>query len=215
MTHICIVGGGSALSQHVIQHYLDKGAWVSALCRHSGPSMTHERLKPYYKGDGVPKSLDIVITMCGKVRNATIKNMEYSEWEESISDNLSSVFYHLKNLLPEMHTEGNVVVVGSIVGSMGGYGCANYAAAKAGLVGLVNSVAVEYVDQGIVCNLLKLGYVNCGMGANLPEMVRQKITTKIPLRRFAKPSEVVQAIDFLGSTRYMTGEILTLSGGLR
>ncbi len=109
------------------------------------------------------------------------------------------------------------MVVGSVVGSTGGFGCCNYAAAKAGLVGLVRAAANEQAAKGTGTrvNLLELGYVDAGMGERLPEEVKNKSIRAIPLGRFARMDEVLDALDFLIRAPYMTGGVLTLAGGLR
>ena len=98
---------------------------------------------------------------------------------------------------------------------MGGYGCTNYAAAKAGLVGLVRGAANEWAKHQIMVNLLELGYVDSGMGAELNPRVRDAAVKSIPLGRFATEEDFVHAVEYLATTRYATGTVLTLAGGLR
>lgn len=208
--HVCIVGGGAALTAPVAEHFERRGDKVSKVYSKRGPC-------------GLPKSvaeidepIDVLVTMPGAVCNALLTDPTVAEadfWEPVIDANLTAVFRALRYGLPKMPDGGNVVVVGSVVGSTGGYGCANYAAAKAGLVGLVRAAANEVATRGVCVNLLELGYVECGMGARLESKVREKILPTIPLKRFARPEEVVDAIDFLAKIRYATGNIFVLAGG--
>lgn len=221
MTHGVVIGGGGAIAQTLIEHWLDRGWFVSAVCRTSLPCIEHERLTVYrcvdlctWKPNGSPTFVDAIVTLPGLSDNAKIENMTGGQWQSVIDSNMTAVFNPIKQLIPRLNGNANIVVVGSIVGSLGGYGCANYAAAKAGLKGFVKAAANELGSRGIVVNLLELGYVNAGMGEQLDEKVRAKVTETIPMRRFAHPKEVAQAIHFLAEVRYMTGNVLTFAGGL-
>ncbi len=159
---------------------------------------------------------DSLITFSGSVNNAKLVEMVGEQWDMVIEDTLSYVARSLAGGLIRMKDGGSVVIVGSIVGSTGGYGCANYAAAKAGLVGLVRAAANEMLERNIRVNLLELGYVEAGMGERLDDKVKQSIIKSIPMKRFAHVNEVIKAIDFLANdATYMTGGILQFAGGLR
>jgi NAD(P)-dependent dehydrogenase (short-subunit alcohol dehydrogenase family) len=178
---LCVWGGGGALAQEVIGHWLDQMdpacptsvTGIVAVCRRSTPDR-YQECHDYLKVVKIPggeehlKALgpfDALVVMPGTVMNAKLSDMSDHVWHESISGNLTAAFKALKLCLPLVKNDGSVVVVGSIVGSTGGYGCANYAAAKAGLVGLVRAAANEYAQFGIRVNLLEAGYIDCGMGA--------------------------------------------------
>lgn len=223
---LCIVGGGAALAKPLIEHftgdcgsgsdcYLDRAyperSDVTAVCRTTPPEVPGTNV--VFGLEGVEGHIDVLITLPGSVRNGRIEELSLDDWRSVVDATLNSVFEAFHRLLPRMTDGGNVVVVGSVVGSTGGYGCANYAAAKAGLVSLVRAAANEYLRLHI--NLLELGYVDIGMGARLPEKVKEKVRASIPLGRFATEEDVVLAVDFLARTKYMTGEKLTLGGGLR
>ena len=214
--HVVIAGGGAALAQPVIQHYLDQGSKVTAVCRVTTPAIQSDRLAVtteslYPEG----KYCQLLVTLLGKTADSRLAGMTDDDWRVVIERNLNGAFAALHYAAGWMVNGGNIVVVGSIIGSTGGYGCANYAAAKAGLVGLVRAAANELADRNICVNLLELGFVNCGLGASLKPEVKERARACIPLRRFAEPAEVVEAIAFLSAVRYMTGNTLTLAGGLR
>lgn len=156
---------------------------------------------------------DLLVTLTGRTADMRVGPGARAAWDGVIADTLTSVYDALANV--PVKDGGNVVVVGSVVGSTGGYGCANYAAAKAGLVGLVRSAALEWAGRGVCVNLLELGFMDAGMGARLPPKVRDRALPTIPLGRFGTEAEFVHAVEFLSTVRYMTGSVLTLAGGLR
>lgn len=213
---ICVWGGGGDIAQEVIKHWLSKDELVTAVCRTNTPCFTHPKLTVCTTETfDFNRSYDLLITLPGETRNVKIANMLLNDWQAAIDANLTSVFLALRTVLPIMKCDNNVVVVGSVVGSIGGIGCANYAAAKAGLVGLVRAAANECASSNIRVNLLELGYINLGMGKRLPDKVKDVALSTIPLGRFGHVDDVIHAIEFLATTRYMSGGILTLAGGLR
>lgn len=203
---VCVVGAGSAIAQELIQHYQREDHEVISI-RRGGIADAAAR--------GSFESFDCLITLTGKVHDGLIRGLDTEDWNASIEDNLTSVFLAFKHLLPKVRDGGNVVVAGSIIGSTGGYGCAGYAAAKAGLVGLVRAAANENAARRVCVNLLELGYVDCGMGARLDPKIKEKILPTIPLGRFAKVGEVIESISYLAQVKYMTGNVLTFAGGAR
>lgn len=230
LPHTVIVGGGSALAQPLIRRHLDGGR-VTAICRDTIPEMSgipqslHPRLvvaEPYDMGDArdaemafstLTNSIDTLITLTGSVCNARLEDMKEYQWRAVMNSTLDAVYYSLRFGLPRVVRGGSVVVVGSVIGRTGGFGCANYAAAKAGLVGLVKTAALEYAAKGVRINLLECGYVDAGMGKALPDAVRERVLKTIPLGRFATEAEFVDAVLFL-SRAYTTGGVLSLAGGL-
>lgn len=164
---------------------------------------------------GREDSIDLVVVSVGWTPDGKLTDLSDDDWTAAVDANLSSVFRALRRLLPKVVDGGSVVVLGSIVGTTGGYGCGAYAAAKAGLVGLVRAAANENAARGVCINLLELGYVDAGMGARLNPRVKEKVLPTIPLKRFARLDEVVDAVDFLARCKYMTGNVLTVAGGLR
>lgn len=212
--HVVIVGGGAALAQPVIRHYLDKGADVTAICRKTKPEVKAPRLRVLDEWQPL-LPIDVLITMTGSTADARLTEMSPMAWDTVVGHTLRSAFEAFRYGLPQMVDGGSVVVVGSVVGSTGAYGAANYAAAKAGLVGLVRSAALEVAKRGITVNLLELGYVNEGMGARLDAKTRERALASIPLKRFAEPQEVVEAIDWLARAKYLTGDVVPFAGGLR
>lgn len=199
--HICVVGAGSAIAKAYAVQKSTAGCQISSV-------FSDESVEQ------VVSPIDSIVTFSGRVHNSKLCQMSLDQWNDSLNANLTSVFKALKHGLPKMNDGGSVVVVGSIVGSVGGFGCCNYAAAKAGLVGLVKAASNEMLSRSIRVNLLELGYVEAGMGARLDEKAKDRILDTIPMGRFANVKEVLVAIDFLSSQTYMTGNTLTFAGGL-
>lgn len=235
MRHVVIAGGGAALASIVAEEFLsDPEVKVTAVCRKTRPRFVDERLTVLdgvdlcREGDKVPTGgrgagalvtlapIDVLVTLTGYSADWRLESLGLEGWNPTLDSTLKAVYMSLRYALPALQaSNGNVVVVGSVVGSTGGYGCGAYAAAKAGLVGLVRAAANENARHGVCVNLLELGYVNAGMGARLPEAVKERLLPTIPLGRFAEPREVAEAVEFLSRIRYATGSVFPLTGGLR
>lgn len=207
------------MAQPLLDRYLDDCYYneVTAVCRCKKPKREHPLLKVVDDpGSVVPWKLgefDLLVTVTGGTSDKTLAKMDDVDWHKAVGPTLGAVATAFRQV--KVKDGGNVVVVGSVVGSTGAYGAANYAAAKAGLVGLVRSAALEWASRGVCVNLLELGFVDAGMGARLPDKVKARVLPTIPLGRFGTEAEFVHAVEFLSTVRYMTGGVLTLAGGLR
>lgn len=157
--------------------------------------------------------VDVLMNNAAITRDSTLAKMSDEAWDEVIRTNLTGAFNMLRAVIPRM-TSGNIVNIGSVVGERGAFGCANYAAAKAGLVGLTKAAAIECVRSGTCVNLLSLGYFEAGMGSRLPPKVKEAVAQSIPFKKFGDPQEAVNAALYLAEVRYMTGAVLSVTGGL-
>lgn len=214
--HCCIVGGGAALAQPLIAKWLMEGHRVTAVCQTTLPDHPDQAGMTVARTGTAAclvRGVDLLVTMTGATEDTKLDKMTEYAWCHVIGSVLDTVGWAFRKI--QLYDGANVVVVGSILGSTGGYGCASYAAAKAGLVGLVRAAANEWASRNICVNLLELGYTNAGMGSRLDAKVKERIMGTIPLRRFAEPHEVVDAVEWLGRVRYATGTIVNLAGGLR
>jgi len=160
--------------------------------------------------------IDILINAAAITRDNFIEKLSDEDWGWVIASNLNSTFFMTRSVLPVMKKQcsGHIVNIGSIVSETGGMGCANYIASKAAIVGLTRATAKETARHEIYVNALVLGYIDAGLGRKLKPEIREKIEKMIPLGRFGDPQEVVRAIYFLATTKYMTGSTLRLGGGL-
>ncbi len=161
---------------------------------------------------------DILVTNAGINRDKSFAKMDDDTWRSVISVNLNGVFYCTKVFLDAMAARGygRIINISSIVGQMGNFGQANYAAAKAGLLGFTKTLARELAGKGITVNAIAPGFIETEMVAGVPDDVKQKLLAQIPLRRFGKPEEVAKAVVFLCSedASYITGQVLNVNGGM-
>jgi 3-oxoacyl-[acyl-carrier protein] reductase len=159
--------------------------------------------------------LDILVNNAGILRDRSFAKMNPQEWDEVIGTNLTGVFNATKALLPLIRPGGRIVNIASIAAILGFFGQANYAAAKAGVVGLTKVLSRELGRKGITVNAVAPGVVLTDMGKSIPEEARQAMLPQIPLGRFGEPDEIAAAILFLASplASYITGQTLQVNGG--
>ncbi|MDR2720991.1 MAG: 3-oxoacyl-[acyl-carrier-protein] reductase [Puniceicoccales bacterium] len=163
-------------------------------------------------------TVDILVNNAGITRDNVMLRMSDGEWNDVIDTNLSSCFYWTKGLLKPMLKEraGRIINVSSIVGCVGNFGQANYAAAKAGIIGFTKSVAREVATRGITVNAVAPGFIRTDMTNSLNESIIEKIRDTIPMRQLGEVDDVASVIEFLCSRRakYITGQIIRVDGGM-
>ena len=144
--------------------------------------------------------------------------MSEEDYDKVLSVNLKGAFNMVKHVSPIMirARKGRIVNLSSVVGLMGNAGQVNYAASKAGVVGLTKSVAKELASRGVTCNAIAPGFIGTDMTAKLTEAQQQAITASVPLARIGAPEEVAHLAVFLLSdmAAYITGEVIKIDGGL-
>jgi len=162
--------------------------------------------------------IDILVNNAGITRDHLLLRMTDSEWDDVLNIDLRSVFLCTRAVLKHMLKErkGRIVSIASIVGLMGNAGQANYAAAKAGIVGFTRSVAKEVASRGITANAVAPGFIETDMVKSVPKEILEKIIAQVPLGRLGKPSEVAGAVAYLVSEdgEYITGQVIDINGGL-
>ncbi|MCI0370739.1 MAG: 3-oxoacyl-[acyl-carrier-protein] reductase [candidate division NC10 bacterium] len=162
--------------------------------------------------------VDLLVNNAGITRDRTFVRMDEEAWAAVLSVNLNGVFYCTKAFLDGMLERGygRIVHISSIVGQIGNLGQANYAAAKAALLGFTKTLAKELATKGITVNAVAPGFIETEMVAAVPEEIRGKIVTQIPMRRLGTPQEVAKAVVFLVSDEasYITGQTLNVNGGM-
>ena len=160
--------------------------------------------------------VDVLVNNAGITRDRTFRKMSSEEWHKVIDTNLSSAFNTCKVALPVMLEQkyGRIINISSVIGQSGGFGQANYAAAKAGLIGFTKSIALETARAGVTVNAICPGFIATEMVAEMPDAVQEAIIAQIPMKRLGKPEDVAKGVIFLCESEYMTGQCLNLNGGL-
>ncbi len=162
--------------------------------------------------------LDILINNAGINSDKTFVKMDHASWRKVLAINLDGVFNCSKVFIDQMITQswGRVVNITSVIGQIGNFGQANYAASKAGVAAFTKSLAKELAAKGVTVNAVAPGFIETEMVDAIPEKVRNRLLDQIPMRRFGKSEEVARACVYLCSRDgdYITGAELSINGGL-
>ena len=162
-------------------------------------------------------AIDVLINNAGITRDGTLHKMSEQDWLGVINTNLNSCFNMCRHVVPHMRGRGygRIVNISSINGQKGQFGQTNYAAAKAGILGLTRSLALENAGKGVTVNAICPGYIDTEMTAKMHDGVREAIIDQIPLGRLGTPQEIADAAVFLASSKasFITGETLASNGG--
>ena len=162
--------------------------------------------------------IDILVNNAGITKDGLLLRMDEAQWDAVLAVNLKGTFNCTKAVSKVMlkQKSGRIVSIASVIGLIGNAGQANYAASKAGVIGLTKSVARELASRGITANAIAPGFIQTEMTDRLPEAVKQAMLAQIPLKLFGQPSDVAEAALFLVSpaSRYITGQVLVVDGGL-
>ncbi|WP_202942396.1 3-oxoacyl-ACP reductase FabG [Alteromonas macleodii] len=162
--------------------------------------------------------IDILVNNAGITRDNLLMRMKDDEWQDIIDTNLTSIFTLSKAVLRGMMKKrfGRIVNIGSVVGSAGNAGQANYAAAKAGVIGFSKSMAREVASRGITINVVAPGFIDTDMTKALTDDQKEAIFKDIPANRLGEPGEIAATVAFLVSdgAAYITGETIHVNGGM-
>lgn len=163
-------------------------------------------------------ALHIFVNNAGITRDSMLHKMEHTAWEQVMSVNLTGVFHCIQPALLHMREQkyGRIINISSI-SWQGNIGQANYAAAKAGVIGLTKTVAKEAGSFGVTCNAICPGFMDTSMTKTIPDKVKEKMIEAIPVGRIGAPQDVAHTVAFLASdyASYITGEVINVSGGLQ
>lgn len=162
--------------------------------------------------------IDILVNNAGITKDGLMMRMDEAQWDEVIDTNLKSAFNYIHACTPVMARQrsGSIINMTSVVGISGNAGQCNYAASKAGLIGLSKSIAKEMGARGIRSNCIAPGFIATDMTSSLPENLRQEWEKQIPLRRGGTPEDVAGVAVFLASdlSSYVTGQVINCCGGM-
>ncbi len=162
--------------------------------------------------------VDFLVNNAGIVRDRLLMRMTPEDWNAVLSVNLTGTFNFCKVLSPQMlkKRQGRIVNIASVIGLMGNAGQANYAASKAGIIGLTKTLAKEFAPRGITVNAIAPGFISTAMTETLSDEVRAKMMEMIPLGRFGTGGDVANVVLFLFSSmaNYITGQVINCDGGM-
>lgn len=162
--------------------------------------------------------IDILVNNAGITRDNLLLRMKPEDWDVVLRTNLDGAYHCIKEVLPGMVRQryGRVINITSVVAQSGNPGQANYVASKAGLIGLTKAVAAEVARRNITVNAIAPGFIDTAMTGKLPEEVRQKILSLVPLGRMGTDRDVASGVCFLASEEagYITGHVLNINGGM-
>ncbi len=236
-----ITGGGRGIGRAVALRLANEGANVAisyrsndaaaeevaeearaagALCEiFKGDVASPEDVDALFKGVGEALGqVEILVNNAGLTRDNLMMRMKESEFDEVLRTNLKGTYLCTRAALRPMLRArwGRIVNVSSVVGLVGNAGQANYAASKAGIIGLTKSVAREVAHRGITANAVAPGYVETELTRSLPEEVKDQIKGRVPAGRFGEAEEVAEVVAFLcgEGTGYITGQTLAVDGGM-
>lgn len=161
-------------------------------------------------------SIDVLINNAGITNDKLLLRMSEEDFTRCIQINLTGTFNMTQHTVKKMMKQrsGSIINMSSVVGLMGNIGQANYAASKAGVIGLTKSVAREVAARGITCNAIAPGFIETEMTEVLSDKVKEQMSQQIPLQSFGHVEDVANAAIFLAKSPYITGQVLNVDGGL-
>ena len=162
--------------------------------------------------------IDILVNNAGITKDGLLMRMSEADWDAVMNVNLKGVFLVTKAVMRGMMKQryGNIINIASVVGLMGNAGQANYSASKGGVIAFTKTVARELSSRNVRCNAVAPGFIRTKMTDALPEEVKQKMLSNIPLGRFGEPEEVAGVVAFLAddASSYVTGQVISTCGGM-
>lgn len=208
--------GSKERAEQVVEEIKALGAdGVAYQCNVADTAATADMVKEVIKTYG---KLDILVNNAGITRDNLIMKMSEEDFDAVIDANLKGCFNTIKAVSRQMLKQraGRIINITSVSGILGNAGQANYAASKAGIIGLTKTMARELASRGITVNAVAPGFVDTDMTQVLPENVKEAATVQIPLGRFGKPEDIANMVTYLASEKasYITGQIISVDGGM-
>jgi NAD(P)-dependent dehydrogenase (short-subunit alcohol dehydrogenase family) len=207
---------GASAADHVCQRIRELGrraeSYAFDIAMRGDVETMCARVKEDFEG------IDILVNNAGVTRDRSFKKMDRDSWDEVINTNLNSVFDITREFIDGMAARGwgRVINISSVVGRIGNFGQANYAAAKAGLIGLTKTLAREYARKGVTVNAIAPGFISTRMLEGVPEMAMETVLSMTPVGRLGDPMEIGAGVLYLASpaAAFVTGHVLDINGGL-
>jgi 3-oxoacyl-[acyl-carrier protein] reductase len=212
---VAVARNVDALGEVVSQAIADGGAMEARPCDLTDDAAVDALVEGVVSDHG---RLDILVNNAGVTRDGLVLRMSDEDFDLVITTNLRAAFRLCRGVARPMMRQrwGRMINIGSVVGLMGNAGQVNYAAAKAGLIGMTRSIAKELGGKGVTANVVTPGFIETDMTSVLPEAMLKEATARLPLRRLGQASEIADGVSFLASDRagYITGHVLAIDGGM-
>lgn len=161
-------------------------------------------------------TVDVLVNNAGITRDTLLMRMSEEDFDAVIATNLKGAFNMIKHASKIMLKKktGSIINMSSVIGLIGNIGQLNYAASKAGIIGITHSAAKELASRGITCNAIAPGFIQTDMTDVLSESVKESILANVPLKRLGQPEEVAELAVFLAKNKYITGQVIAIDGGM-
>jgi 3-oxoacyl-[acyl-carrier protein] reductase len=236
-----VTGAGRGIGEAIAKRFAEEGAKVAVVSRtESNAARTAETINAAYAGaakayavdvadfqavqelaDVIFKDfgkVDILVNNAGVTRDGLSMRMSSEDWDVVLDTNLKGAFNFIRAVQRPMAKQrsGRIINISSVSGLMGNAGQANYAASKAGLIGLTKTIARELAGRGVTVNAVAPGFIDTDMTKGLPEGIINEVKNVIPLKRFGAPEDIAAAVAYLAGAEagYITGQTLVVDGGM-
>ncbi|MGN1318370.1 MAG: 3-oxoacyl-[acyl-carrier-protein] reductase [Lachnospirales bacterium] len=234
---VIVTGGARGIGKAIAIAFAKEGANIVLNYRSTSPDEVKSEVESYgvkcftYKAD-VSKfdeaqalceaakeefgSVDVLVNNAGITRDTLLMRMSEEDFDKVIETNLKGCFNMTKHASKIMMKQrsGSIINMSSVIGLSGNAGQTNYAASKAGVLGITYSVAKELAGRNVTCNAIAPGMIDTDMTQVLSDKVKENILSAIPLKRFGKPEEIADTAVFLAKSKYITGQVITVDGGM-
>ena len=209
-----ILNGRGEVSEDVLAEFKDYPEKVFAVTGDVSDSADAKRMVE--EATLAMGSVDVLVNNAGITKDKLMLKLTEEDFEQVLKVNLTGAFNMTQAVLKPMTKarQGAIINMSSVVGLTGNIGQANYAASKAGLIGFSKSVAREVAARNIRVNVIAPGFIESDMTDGLPEKIKEASLAQIPMKRFGNTEEVADVVVFLASQEYVTGQVITIDGGL-
>ncbi|WP_019780847.1 3-oxoacyl-[acyl-carrier-protein] reductase [Streptococcus sobrinus] len=209
-----VLNGRSAISDELLDQFSDYDVKVVAISGDVSDSADANRMVA--EAIEALGSVDVLVNNAGITNDKLMLKMTEEDFEKVLKINLTGAFNMTRAVLKPMSKarQGAIINMSSVVGLMGNVGQANYAASKAGLLGLTKSVAREVAGRNVRVNAIAPGFIESDMTDAIPEKAKQAMIAQVPMKRIGQAEEVAQVVAFLASQEYLTGQVIAIDGGM-